>query len=82
MLVTAIACTIALGSTYARNGNGFATEKMNETYALLVQQLEDRINIVKLEMTASVKDQNGLSEITKSFLPQIHRTEEYSVKRT
>ena len=33
-------------------------------------------------MSASVKDQNGFSEITKSFLPQIHRTEEASIKRT
>ena len=33
-------------------------------------------------MSASVKNQNGLSEITKSFLPQIHRREEASVKRT
>ena len=33
-------------------------------------------------MSASVKDQNGLSEITKSFWPEIHRTEEASTKRT
>ena len=83
MLATAIARTIALGSTYAtRNGNGAAIEKLNETYNLLTQQLENRINLVKQEMSASVKDQNGLSEITKSFLPQIHRTEEASIKRT
>ena len=82
MLATAIARTIALGSTYAtRNGNGCAIEKINETYDLLTQQLENRINMVKQEMSASVKDQNGLSEITKSFLPQIHRTEEASIKR-
>ena len=83
MLATAIARTIALGSTYAtRNGNGCAIEKINETYDLLAQQLENRINMVKQEMSASVKDQNGLSETTKSFLPQIHRTEEASIKRT
>ena len=73
MLTTAIARRIALGSTYAtRNGNGCAIEKINEAYDLLTQQLENRINMVKQEMSASVKDQNGLSEITKSFLPQIH----------
>ena len=83
MLATAIARTIALGSTYAtRKGNGCAIEKINETYDLLKQQLENRINMVKQEMSASVKDQNGLSEIAKSFLPQIHRTEEASIKRT
>ena len=76
LLATAIARTIALGSTYAtRNNNGCAIEKINKTYDLLTQQLENRIIMVKLEMSASVKDQNGLSEITKSFLPQIHRTE-------
>ena len=68
MLATPIARTIALGSTYAtRNGNGCALEKINETYDLLTQQLENRINMVKQEMSASVKDQNGLSEITKSL---------------
>ena len=80
MLDTAIARTIALGSTYAtRNVNGCAIEKINKTYDLLTQQLENRINMVKQEMSASVKDQNGLSEIEKSFLPQIHRTEEASI---
>ena len=83
MLATAIVRTTTLGSTYSNgNGNGCAIEKINETYDLLTQQLENRINMVKKEMSASVKDQNGLSEITKSFLPQIHRTEETSVKRT
>ena len=83
MLATAIARKIALGSTYAtRNGNGCAKEKINETYDLLTQQLEIRVNMVKQEMSASIKDQNGLSEITKSFLPQIHRTEEASITRT
>ena len=83
MLATAIARTIALGSTYAtRNGNGCAIEKINETYDLLTQQLENRIIMVKQEMSASFKDQNGLSEITKSFFPQIYRTEEASIKRT
>ena len=82
MLARAIARTIALGSTYAtRNGNGCAIEKINETYDLLTQQLQKRINMVK-QMSATVKDQNGLSEITKSFLPQIHRTEEASIKRS
>ena len=81
IMATAIARTIALGRTYAPNGNVCAIEKINETYDLLVQQLENRTNMVKLEMSASVKDQNGLSEITKSFLPQIHR-KEASVKRT
>ena len=33
-------------------------------------------------MSASVKYQNGLSEITKSFLLQVHRTEEISLQRT
>ena len=83
MLATGIARTIALGSTYAtRSGNGCAIEKINETYGLLTQQLGNRINMVKQEMSASVKDQNGLSEIRNSFLPQIHRTEEASIKRT
>ena len=82
-LATAIARTIALGSTFAtRNGNGCAIEKINEIYDLLTQQLENRIIMVKQEMSASVKDQNGLAEITKSFFPQIHRTEEASIKRT
>ena len=83
MLSTAIARTIALGSTYAtRDGYGCAIEKINETYELLTQQLENRINMLKIEMSASVKDQNGLCDITKAFLPQIHRTEEASIKRT
>ena len=82
-LASAIARTIALGSTYpTRNGNCCAIEKINETYDLLTQQLENRISMVKQEMSASVRDQNGLAEITKPFLPQIHRAEEASIKRT
>ena len=82
MLAAAIARTIALGSTYVtRNRKSCAIEKINETYGLLTQQLENRIKMVKQEMSASVKDQNGLSEITNSFLPQIHRTEEASIKQ-
>ena len=57
MLATAIARTIALGSTYAtRSGNSCAIEKKNGTYDLLTEQLENRINSVKQEMSASVKD--------------------------
>ena len=83
MLARAIARITSLGSRYAtRNGNGCAIGKINETYDLLTQQLENRINMVKQEMSASVNDQNGLSEITKSILPQIHRTEEASIKQT
>ena len=80
---TAIAEPMALGSTYAtRNSNGCAIDKINETYHLLTQQLENRINMIKQEMSASIKDQNGHFEITKFFLPQIHGTEEASIKRT
>ena len=56
-------------------------ENIKETYSLVVQQLEERVNLVKKEMTALVKDQSGLSEITKSFLPQIYRTQEASAPR-
>ena len=38
--------------------------------------------MVKLEMSASVKEENGLPEITKSSLLQIYRIEEDSVQRT
>ena len=81
MLAAAIARTIALDSTDAQRG-GCAVEKINETYDLLVQQLEKKVNMVKLEMNASIRNQNGLSEITKSFLSEIYKTGEASVKRT
>ena len=71
--------TIAVGGMYAQTSCYW--EKINETHSLVVQQLEERANLVKKEMRASVKDQNGLSEITKSFLPQIYRTEEVSAPR-
>ena len=83
MLATAIAEKMALGSTYAtRNGNGCAIEKINENYDLLTQQLENRISMVKREMSALIKDQNGLFKVKKFFLPQIQGTEEASIKRT
>ena len=70
MLTTAIARTIALGNRYAtRNGNDYALEKINETYDFLAQQLENRINMVIQEMSASVKDQKRLSEIKKVRFP-------------
>ena len=81
ILARAIAHTIAFGSTYTQR-RGCAVEKINETYDLLVQQLKNRVNVVKLEMSASVKDQNSLSETTKSFFPQTQGTEEASVKQT
>ena len=74
LLAVAKAQTIAVGGMYAQKSCYW--EKSNETYSLVVQQLEEGVNLVKKEMSASVKDQNGLSEITKLFLPQIYRTEE------
>ena len=79
LLALAKVQTIAVGGMYAQTSCYW--EKINETYSLVVQQLEERVNLVKKEMSASVKDQNGLSEITKSFLPQIYRTEEVSAPR-
>ena len=79
LLALAKAQTIAVGGMYAQKSCYW--EKINETYSLVVQQSEEGVNLVKKEMSASVKDQIGLSEIRKSFLPQIYRTEETSAPR-
>ena len=80
MLATAIARTNAIGGLYSRQG--CAMEKLNEAFDLLLQQLKNGFNMVKLEMSSTVKEQNGLSEKTKSFSPQTRTTEEVSVQRT
>ena len=82
ILATTIAHTIALGSTNVQNGIGCAIEKVNETYESLTHQLENRINMVKREISASVKAQNGLSEKTKSILSQLHRTGDAFIKQS
>ena len=80
MLATAIARKNAIGGLYARQS--CAMEKLDEAYDLLFQQLKNGVKMMKLELSSSVKEQNGLSEKTKSLSPQTHKTEEVFVQRT
>ena len=65
MLDVARVQTKAVGGMYAQTSCYW--DKINETYSLVVQQMEERVNLVK-KMSASIKDQNGLSRDNEVIL--------------
>ena len=41
----------------------------NETYALLLQQLETRVSFLEYELTAALEEENSLLDVANSFIP-------------
>lgn len=56
-------------------------EGINETYGLLLKQLNERIHLIKLELRSAQTDQAGLEEVTKSFLPPLRQRAEHDKPR-
>ena len=43
---------------------------IKETYGLLMTQLKDRVNLIKLEMNQATDEQEKLPDVMQSFLPK------------
>ena len=45
-------------------------QEINETYGLLMTQLKDRVELIKLEVKQATDEQGKLADVMKSFLPK------------
>ena len=57
-------------------------QEINETYGLLMTQLKDRVNLVKLEVKQATDEQEKLAEVMKSFLPKQYQRDVATLPRS
>ena len=57
-----------IGCMYAQKVCEF--QEINETYGLLMTQLKDRVELIKLEVKQATDEQGKLADVIKSFLPK------------
>ena len=54
----------------------------NETYALLLQQLQTRISFLEYELTAALEEEKSLLDVAKFFIPPSARRDQQPVGRS
>ena len=56
--------------------------EINETYGLLMTQLKDRVNLIKLEVKQATDEQEKLAEVMKYFLPKQYQRDVATLPRS
>ena len=55
-------------------------QEINETYGLLMTQLKDRVELIKLEVKQATDEQDKLADVMKSFLPKQYQRRRFHVR--
>ena len=57
-------------------------QEINKTYGLLMTHLEDRVELIKLEMKQATDEQDKLADVMKSFLPKQYQRDVATLPRS
>ena len=57
-------------------------QEINETYGLLMTQLKDRVDLIKLEVKQAIDVQEKLADVMKSFLPKQYQRDVATLPRS
>ena len=57
-------------------------QEINETYGLLMTQLKDRVELIKLEVKRATDEQGKLADVMKSFLPRQYQRKVATLPRS
>ena len=69
-----------IGGMYVQKVCDF--QEINETYGLLMTQLKDRVELIKLEVKQATDEQEKLAEVMKSFLPKQYQRDVATLPRS
>ena len=68
-----------IGSMYVQKVCEF--QEINEAYGLLMTQLKDRVELIKLEVKHAMDEPDKLAEVMKSFLPKQYKKDMATLPR-
>ena len=69
-----------IGSTYVQKVGEF--QEINGTYGLLMTQLKDGVELIKLEVKQATDEQNKLADVMKSLLPKQYQRDVATLPRS
>ena len=72
--------TTGIGGMYVQKVCEF--QEINETYGLLMTQLKDRVELIKLEVKQATDEQDKLADVMKCFLPKQYQRDVAALPRS
>ena len=69
-----------IGGMYVQKVCDF--QEINKTYGLLMTQLKDRVDLIKLEAKQATDEQDKLADVMKSFLPKQYQKDVATLPRS